>query len=511
MPINGVLTALACASAGLLVFAVLAARAARRAQAERDARLARLEQLQSELALQAQQQAVLQTRLEQATAQADATAARGEQLQQQLHTQAEQLRQLHTQRDVALQHARQQSELHARGEQQLMVLRETLAAAQQEAARQQADNRALQSRLDAEAHQREQQKQWFEEQSAHLRSELQTLTQQILEEKGGKFTALQAERLGELLNPLKAQISEFKARVEQTHLQDAQDRSALKTQVEALLGMNRNLSEQTLQLTRALTTQSKAQGDWGEFILKRLLEESGLREGHEYHLQLQVVTGADAEAVQRPDAVIQMPENRQLIIDAKVSLTAWTQYCSEPDEAARAQALKAHLLSLRGHIRELAAREYPHSPDLRSADFVVMFVPIEAALLEALRADAQLYDEAFRRKVVLVTPTTLFAVIRLIEGMWSVQRREEHAERIAEVGRKLYDKLVGFVASMDGVGQALGTASKRFDEARGQLASGRGNAIRLAEQMRELGVTSSKSLPADDVQRALREDSDGEA
>ncbi|MDZ4078984.1 DNA recombination protein RmuC [Hydrocarboniphaga sp.] len=376
---------------------------------------------------------------------------------------------------------------------------------------------ALRTSTDALREQLQQQKVWFEEQTRHLRTEAENLTGKILEEKTQRFTALNAERLGELLNPLREQLGDFKQKVEQVYTDEAKERSALKAQVEQLHSLNKALSDRTEDLTQALTSNSKVQGDWGEMVLKRLFEESGLARGREYEIQDSIES--EAGRTQRPDAVIYLPEDRQLVVDSKVSLTAWTDYCAARDEAERAACLKRHLGSVRAHLRELALRDYTRSPDLHTVDFVVMFVPIEAALLEALRGDDKLYAEAFKSKVVLVSPTTLFAVIKMVEGMWSVRRREQNAEKIAEAGGKLYDKLEMFVASFESVRKGLASANKALDDAWDHLSSKRGNALKLAKDMRDMGlrtkgkarivelVAAQEALPlADDAEPEADED-----
>ncbi len=407
-------------------------------------------------------------------------------------------------RDAArTQHAELQSRHEA-----LLQQHEALAGTERKL---QGELTALRTSTEALREQLQHQKVWFEEQTRHLRTEAENLTGKILEEKTQRFTALNAERLGELLNPLREQLGDFKQKVEQVYTDEAKERSALKAQVEQLHSLNKALSERTEDLTQALTSSSKVQGDWGEMVLKRLFEESGLERGREYEIQDSIEN--DEGGRQRPDAVIYLPEDRQLVVDSKVSLTAWTDYCAARDEAERAACLKRHLASVRAHLRELALRDYTRSPDLHTVDFVVMFVPIEAALLEALRGDDKLYAEAFRSKVVLVSPTTLFSVIKMVEGMWSVRRREQNAEKIAEAGGKLYDKLEMFVASFESVRKGLASANKALDDAWDHLSAKRGNALKLAKEMRDMGLrTKGKTRIVELVsaQEALPLADDGE-
>jgi DNA recombination protein RmuC len=236
-------------------------------------------------------------------------------------------------------------------------------------------------------------------------------------------------------------------------------------------------------------------GDWGETILGKILEDSGLRRGHEYDLQV-AVTGINGERL-IPDAVINLPESRQLVIDSKVSNKAWTEYCALTVEAEREVKLREHLASLRGHIKNLSAKAYSDVPELKTVDFVLMFVPVEAALLTAFMKDPALYADAYRNRIVLVTPSTLMAVVKLVEGIWTFQKRKESADEIADAGRKLYEKLTNFAQTFVDVGGAIDNAAKAHTKALRQLRDGPGSAIRLAEQMKELGVTPGpgKQMP----------------
>jgi len=339
-----------------------------------------------------------------------------------------------------------------------------------------------------------QQQLWIEDQTRKFEAEISNITNRLLEEKAKAFTELNKREMDTLVAPFKDQLNEFRNRVDSIYAEDTKDRGQLREQVEQLARLNSTVSQRAEELTRALTISSKATGDWGEVVLQRILEASNLRPDQDYVLQ-ETVSAAVGDERQRPDAVVYLPQNRQVVIDAKVSNKAWTHYCNATDEAERKARLQDHLGSLRAHIRGLSARNYPGSPDLRTVDFVLMFVPVEAALLTALAHDENLYTEAFRSKIVLVTPSTLMAVLKLIEGMWSYQRRKESADEIADAGRKLYEKLVTFSETFLEVGATLDKAQEAYAKARGQLSSGRGNAIGLAERMRNLGVNPAKQLP----------------
>ncbi len=355
------------------------------------------------------------------------------------------------------------------------------------------------------------QEKWVTEQTRAFEEKVLNATNRLLEEKSQKFTEVNRKEIDGVVAPFKEQLKEFRERVDHIYSADTRDRGQLVEQVAQLARLNQTVSQKAEELTRALTISSKATGDWGEMILEKILEDSGLREGLEYTLQ-HTVTAADEQALQRPDAVVFLPEKRQVVIDAKVSNKAWTEYCAATDEEARADKLDEHLASLRAHIRGLSARDYPSSPDLQTVDFVLMFVPVEAALLTALAQDGTLYTDAYRSKIILVTPSTLMAVLKLIEGMWGFQKRKESAEKIAEAGRKLYDKLTVFANTFEEVGASIERAHGTFERAQGQLATGKGNAIRLAEKMKKLGVSPGpgKVMPAALVELAGEDEEDEE-
>ena len=362
-----------------------------------------------------------------------------------------------------------------------------------------AANHDLQQRI-------EEQKDWLEQQSAHFREQVLGAAMKLMEERGSAFTETNKKEVDAIIAPFKEQLAEFRRRVDHIYAADNHDRGELKAQIQQLTQLNNTISDQAQRLTNALTITTKATGNWGETILKRILEESGLREGREYQLQFSM-SGSEGD-LQQPDAVVFLPENRQLVIDSKVSNKAWTDYCHETQEERRAQRLADHLGSLRAHIKSLAGKDYAGSPQLTSVDFVLMFVPVEAALLTALASDNALYSDAFRSKVVLVCPSTLMAVVKLVEGMWTLQKRKESADEIAESGRKLYEKLSGFAGTFLEIGDSIQKTQEQFDKAKGQLSTGKGNAIGLAQKMLELGVSpkTGKSMPAALLQMGQGED-----
>jgi DNA recombination protein RmuC len=360
----------------------------------------------------------------------------------------------------------------------------------------------LRTQLDA-------QKKWIEEQTKRFEEAVLAAAMKLMEERGKAFTESNKKEIDAVIAPFKDQLNEFRSRIDEIHSTDAKDRGILHEQIVQLTSVNRVVSEQADRLVSALTITSKSTGDWGETILQRILEDSGLRVGKEYELQF-AVAGAENERLQ-PDAVIFLPEKRQLVIDAKVSNKAWTAYCSEKDEVRREQLFAEHLASIRAHVKNLSAKGYSNAPELRGLDFVLMFVPVEGALLAALAHDATLYTDSYRNKVILVTPSTLMAVIKLVEGIWTFQKRKESVDEIAEAGRKLYEKLTSFASTFVEVGTAVGKTREVYERAYAQLATGKGNAIRLAERMVELGVgpAPGKVMPAPLLAR-MNDDGEGD-
>ncbi|MFM7066608.1 MAG: DNA recombination protein RmuC [Gammaproteobacteria bacterium] len=334
---------------------------------------------------------------------------------------------------------------------------------------------------------------WIDEQKQQLEERFRNLANQLLEEKTAKFTATNAEKLEAIITPFRNTLGEFRLRVDAVHTEETRARASLAEQIASLTQLNQQVSQDASNLTRALTVNVKATGNWGESILKGILERSGLRQGQEYELQVPVKGEAGEQRFL--DALLHLPEERQVIIDSKVSNKAWTDYVNATTESAREEAFALHLSSLRAHVKGLAARNYPDVPELKTVDFVLMFVPVESALLEALAREPALYEEAYSRRVMLVTPTNLMVVVKLVESLWTVQKRKEFAEEIAEAGAKLYDKLVGFAENFDRLGARIEALREGYEDSRKQLGTGKGNAISIARGMIERGVKAKKKLP----------------
>nr|MBV6628742.1 DNA recombination protein RmuC [Oceanococcus sp. HetDA_MAG_MS8] len=359
----------------------------------------------------------------------------------------------------------------------------------------------LEEQLRASQEQAKEKLELLEQAKEQLSQQFKLLAQDILEDKSRRFTELNQKNLGELLNPVRSKLGEFQAKVEQFYDSEGKQRSALAAQVRELFSLNRSLSEDAQNLTRALKGESKTRGNWGELVLERILQSLGLERGREYEVQVsQMVDGVRLQ----PDVVIHLPEDRHIVVDSKVSLVDWEAAHAAEDDASRQAALRRHRDSLRTHIRQLASKNYQDLYGIQSLDCVVMFVPIEPALLSVVADDGDLFQHAWQQQVLLVSASTLFFALRTVAYLWRQDAQNRNAQEIASRGAELYDKLNGFVQEMDRVGDHLQRAQDAFGTASKRLVAGRGNVIRQAEMLRELGVKPKKLLPQswrDDAQR----------
>jgi DNA recombination protein RmuC len=337
-----------------------------------------------------------------------------------------------------------------------------------------------------------------------LTDQFKALANEILEEKSKRFTEQNQTNLGALLDPLKLKINEFQAKIEDTYVKEGKDRTALGEQVRQLMELNQHLSEDAKNLTRALRGSSKAQGTWGEWILERVLEGSGLRKGEEYVVQSSHTREDGTRAL--PDVIIHLPEGRSLVIDSKVSLVAYEEFAVTENESERTAAGKRHMESIKGHIKGLSGKNYQALYSLNSLDFVLLFVPIEPAFMLAVASDRDLFMDAWNRNVLLVSPSTLLFVVRTVAHLWRQEAQSRNAQEIAKRGAELYDKFVGFVEDMNSLGNRLKQAQSHYDEAYGKLSSGRGNLVGQAQKLRQLGVKPSKSLAPSLVDGAYESD-----
>ncbi|WP_052383936.1 DNA recombination protein RmuC [Litchfieldella xinjiangensis] len=326
-----------------------------------------------------------------------------------------------------------------------------------------------------------------------LKQEFSALAGRIFEDRQQAFSAQSRESLESLLKPFREQVGQFQRRVEELHGEEVRERSSLKTQLEHLAGLNRQMTEEAAGLARALKGDRKMQGNWGELMLETVLERSGLRRDIEYRREVSI---QGEEGRQRPDAVIYLPDDKHLIVDAKVSLSAWVSYVNAEQEAERAVALKSHIHALRNHIDGLASRDYARLPGLKSPDFVFLFVPIEPAFATALEQDPELFQAAFSRHVIVVTPTTLLASLRTVASLWSLERQNDNARLIAERAERLLAKFRGFIDSLEDVGRHLERAQGSYQQAMGRLSSGQGSLVAQAVALERLGVRMKRPLPS---------------
>lgn len=333
-----------------------------------------------------------------------------------------------------------------------------------------------------------------------LRAQFAELAGKIFEEREQRFAENSQQRLGQLLDPLRDRIQAFEKRVEDSYSNEARERFSLGKELERLQQLNLKLSDEATNLTQALKGQ-KTQGNWGELVLERVLEHAGLQKGREYRTQVNLKS-ADGERFQ-PDVLVTLPGDKQVVVDAKVSLTAWQQYIGAAETDVAQAALKQHVHSLRSHIKGLSGKDYSRLEGLHSLDFVLLFVPIEAAFSAALQYDPGLFQEAFDKQIVVVSPTTLLATLKVVDSLWKQERQSQNAREIAERAGWLYDKFVLFIQDLDEVGNRLQQLDKAYASARNKLTDGRGNLVSRSEQLKLLGARASKSLPGDLLDRAF--------
>jgi len=325
-----------------------------------------------------------------------------------------------------------------------------------------------------------------------LSLEFKTLSNKIFDEKSKEFGALNKEQLELLLTPFREQVANFSKQSRQQFEVDIKERFLLKDELLRLQKMNEQLSQEALNLTKALKSENKMQGNWGELVLENILEQSGLRKGAEY--ELQATLKSDANKTYRPDVVIHMPQNRDIIIDSKVSLVAYERFVNAEDEAEKKRALREHIVSISAHIKELSNKEYEKLQGVNTLDFVLLFMPIEGAFLLALEEDGEFFKHAYESQILVVSPSTLLVTLRTIEHIWRTQRQEEHAQKIAKEAEAMYDKLVLFVEEMQNIEAHLNKAHDAYDKAMNRLSSGKGNVIKRAQTMKALGLKPKKEL-----------------
>ncbi|MEX2403286.1 MAG: DNA recombination protein RmuC [Balneolales bacterium] len=325
-------------------------------------------------------------------------------------------------------------------------------------------------------------------------SEFKNLANQILDEKSKKFTDQNKTNLDTLLQPLGEKIKIFQKKVEETHITDVRERSSLQEQIKGLTELNQKMSLEANNLVKALKGQAKTQGNWGEMILERILEKSGLQKDREYRVQ-ESLKDEDGRRLQ-PDVIINLPDQKNLIVDSKVSLKAYEKYSSAEEESVQLLALKEHIQSVRAHVKQLSGKNYQDLYDINSPNFVLLFVPIEPAFGLAIQYGPELYEEAFDKNIVIVSPTTLLATLATIKSIWKQEYQNRNAAEIAKQSGNLLDKFVNFVEDLEKVGERMDLTRKSYDDAMNKLKTGKGNLIRRTENIRKLGVKTNKALSA---------------
>ncbi|MFN8353131.1 MAG: DNA recombination protein RmuC [Spirosomataceae bacterium] len=337
----------------------------------------------------------------------------------------------------------------------------------------------------------------LEDQLQHQKEELtlqfKSLANDLLEEKSKRFTEQNRLQIDQILSPLSQKIQQFEQKVDTTYREELRDKASLLSEVKRLHDLSLRLSDEAQHLTKALKGDTKQQGNWGEVILEKVLERSGLTNGVEYRTQ--VVSRGIAGDLIKPDVIVYLPDNKHLVIDAKVSLLAYEQFVNAEDDTNRQQAIRAHLASVRAHVRILADKDYYAADNLISPDFTMLFMPIEAAFSSAIQHDAELFNFAWDKRIVLVSPTTLLATLRTVSSIWKFEKQSKNAIEIARLGGEMYDKFEGFVKDLQKIGDTLKGSQSAYDEAVKKLAEGRGNLIKTAEKLKNLGARATKDLP----------------
>lgn len=348
------------------------------------------------------------------------------------------------------------------------------------------------------------QKQEVEQLQEKFTKEFENLANKILEEKTVKFTEQNKENLKNILSPLQDKIQLFEKKVEDTHKESIDYHAALRQQILGLREMNEQMSKETINLTKALKGDSKMQGNWGELVLERVLEKSGLEKDREYFVQQSHVT-VDGNRV-FPDVIINLPDGKKMIIDSKVTLTAYERYINEEDSDIKNQHLKEHIVSINRHVEQLGSKNYHDLYHMESPDFVLLFIPIESAFAVALNEDTSLYNKAFEKNIVIVTPSTLLATLRTIDSMWTNQKQQENAIEIARQAGALYDKFEGFVSDLIKIGKKMDEAKIEYGNAMNKLVDGKGNLITSVEKLKKMGAKAKKALPEAVLKRANETD-----
>ena len=352
--------------------------------------------------------------------------------------------------------------------------------------RQEAENRYLREKINEQAKE-------FERLQKQATSEFENLANRILKKNTEDFSVVNQKKMNDLILPLREKIQSFEKKVEETYEKGIKDQTDLKAELKKLYELNHRISDEANNLTRALKGDVKQQGNWGEIVLERLLERSGLTEGQEYQREV-VAQNIEGKTI-RPDVIVNLPDKKHIIIDSKVSLIAYERYVNSDDPDEKAQYVRSHIDSLKAHIKGLNAKHYNTSQQFNSPDFVLLFIPIESSFSLAIEQDQQLFNYAWDNKVVMVSPSTLLATLRTIASIWQQENQTRNAIEIARQSGALYDKFVGFITDIDKIGKNIETLQKSYEDASNKLNTGKGNLVSRVERLKDLGAATSKELP----------------
>jgi DNA recombination protein RmuC len=399
----------------------------------------------------------------------------------------ERMTQIDKEKSILEERYKDLSERIAQTEQEVAGERKRNEVLNAQLARMESDHSNLRERLES-------QKQEMEELQKKFTLEFENVAGKILKQNTRDFTEVNQKTIGEILNPLKEKILTFEKKVEDTYQKGLKDQTDLRAELKKLHELNSRISEEASNLTRALKADSKKQGNWGEIVLERVLERSGLVKGQEYDTQVRART-EDGKAIQ-PDVIVHLPEDKHIIIDAKVSLVAYEAFVNATEDELQEAYLKQHVDSIRTHVKTLSEKNYQNAQLFDSPDFVLLFLPIESAFSVAVQADVNLFHLAWEKKIVIVSPTTLLATLTTVASIWKHEKQTQNAIEIARQGGALYDKFVGFLQNIEDLGNQIQRVSKTYDEAKNKLSTGRGNLVARVEKLKELGAKTAKSIPA---------------
>ncbi|SFV57851.1 DNA recombination protein RmuC [hydrothermal vent metagenome] len=383
--------------------------------------------------------------------------------------------------------------IYANISEEYKTLQEHFTHLQEDNHKYQVNNARLLMKLETESRHASSKLEMMQEHKKELKTEFERLAKQIFDGNSEKFAEFSKQNIDSMIKPLQTQIEQFKKQVSDTYNTESQDRAVLKNEIRSLKELNEKISKDAINLTNALKGESKQQGVWGEMVLEHVLEASGLRKGFEFEREVSLRT--DDNEILRPDVIVHLPDNRDLIIDAKTSLIAYERFVNAEDEANKAKHLAAHLNSIKTHIDALSNKNYERLKEVNTLDFIFMFMPIEGALAVALEHDNSIYDNAFKKKILLVGPTTLLVAMRAVENVWKYERQNQNAQEIARRAGAMYDKFVRFSEDLIKISKQIDAVQSSFSAAKNKLSDGKGNLVRQVQQLKELGAQTNKQIP----------------